>query len=37
MANCAAQVFYVEHILSPNEKKSTDKLKHVIFLENNKL
>jgi hypothetical protein len=31
MANCAAQVFYAEHILSPNEKKSTDKLKHVIF------
>jgi hypothetical protein len=31
MANRAAQVFYAEHILSPNKKKSTDKLKDVIF------
>jgi hypothetical protein len=31
MANRAAQVFYNEQILSPNEKKSIDKPKHVIF------
>jgi hypothetical protein len=31
MANHAAQVFYAEQILSPNEKKSTDKPKHVVF------
>jgi hypothetical protein len=31
MVNRAAQVFYAEQILSPNEKKSTDKLKHVVF------
>jgi hypothetical protein len=31
MANRAAQVFYAEQILSPNEKKSTDKPKHVVF------
>jgi hypothetical protein len=31
MANRTAQVFYAEHILSPNEKKSTDKPKHVVF------
>jgi hypothetical protein len=31
MANHAAQVFYAEQIFSPNEKKSTDKLKHVVF------
>jgi hypothetical protein len=33
MANRAAQVFYVEQIFSPNEKKSTDKPKHVVFPE----
>jgi hypothetical protein len=33
MANRAAQVFYAEQILSPNDqKKSTDKPKHVVFL-----
>jgi hypothetical protein len=31
MANRAAQVFYAEQILSPNEKKNTDKPKHVVF------
>jgi len=32
MANHAAQAFYAEQILSPNDqKKSTDKLKHVVF------
>ena len=31
MANRTAQVFYVEQILCPNEKKSTDKLKHVVI------
>jgi hypothetical protein len=31
MANHDAQVFYAEQILSPNEKKSTDKPKHVVF------
>jgi len=31
-ANRAAQVFYVEQILSKNEKKSTNKPKHVVFL-----
>jgi hypothetical protein len=31
MANHAAQVFYAEQILSPNEKKSTNKPKHVVF------
>jgi hypothetical protein len=32
MANRAAQVFYAEQILSPNDqKKSTDKPKHVVF------
>jgi hypothetical protein len=31
MTNCAAQVFYAEQILSPNEKKSTDKPNHVVF------
>ena len=31
MANRAAQVFYVEQILCPNEKKSTDKPKHVVI------
>jgi len=28
----AAQVFYAEQTLSKNEKKSTDKPKHVVFL-----
>jgi len=32
LANRAAQVFYAEQILSKNEKKSTDKSKHVDFL-----
>jgi hypothetical protein len=32
MVNRAAQVFYAEQILSPNEKKSTDKPKHEVFL-----
>jgi hypothetical protein len=32
MANHAAQVFYAEQILSANDqKKSTDKPKHVVF------
>jgi hypothetical protein len=31
MANCVAHVFYAEQIFSPNEKKSTNKLKHVVF------
>ena len=31
MANRASQVFYVEQILCPNEKKSTDKPKHVVI------
>jgi hypothetical protein len=31
MANHATQVFYAEQILSPNEKKSTNKPKHVVF------
>ena len=31
MANRAAQVFYAEQILSPKEKRSTDKTKHVVF------
>jgi hypothetical protein len=31
MANHAAQVFYAEQILSADEKKSTDKPKHVVF------
>ena len=34
MANRAAHVFYAEQILSPKEKKSTDKPKHVVFLGN---
>ena len=29
--NCAAQVFYVEQFLSKNEKKTTDKPKHLVF------
>jgi hypothetical protein len=33
MANHAAQVFYAEQTLSLNEKKSTDKPKHVVFPE----
>jgi hypothetical protein len=37
LANRAAQVFYAEQIIFNNEKKNTDKLKHVVFLENNKL
>ena len=37
LANRAAQVFYAEQIIPNNEKKSTDKLKHVVFLENNNL
>jgi hypothetical protein len=37
LANCVAHVFYVEQVISNNEKKSTDKPKHDIFLENNKL
>ena len=31
LANRAAQVFYVEQILSQNEKKSTKNLKHVVI------
>jgi hypothetical protein len=31
MANRAAHVFYAKQILFPNEKKSTDKPKHVVF------
>ena len=31
LGNRAAQVFYAEQILSNNEKKTTDKLKHVVF------
>jgi len=31
LANRAAHVFYAEQILSKNEKKSTDKPKHVVF------
>jgi hypothetical protein len=31
LANRAAQVFYAEQIISNNEKKSTDKSKHVVF------
>jgi hypothetical protein len=31
LANHVAQVFYVEQIISNNEKKSTDKTKHVAF------
>ena len=31
LANRAAQVFYAEQIISNNEKKSTDKPKHVVF------
>jgi hypothetical protein len=31
MANRVAHVFYAEQILSPNEKKSTDKPKHIVF------
>jgi hypothetical protein len=31
MANRAAQVFYAKQILSPNEKKSIDKPKHIVF------
>jgi len=31
LANRAAQVFYVEQILSQNEKKSTQKPKHVVI------
>jgi hypothetical protein len=31
-ANRAAQVFYAEQIIPDNEKKSTDRLKHVVFL-----
>jgi hypothetical protein len=31
MANRATQVFYAEQILSPNEKKSTNKPKYVVF------
>jgi hypothetical protein len=31
MANRAAQVFYAEQIISPKEKKSTYKPKHVVF------
>ena len=33
MANRAVQVFYAEQTLSPKEKKSTDKPKHVVFPE----
>jgi len=32
LANRAAQVFYAEQILCKNEKKSTDKPNHVVFL-----
>jgi hypothetical protein len=31
LANRAAQVVYAEQIISNNEKKSTDKSKHVVF------
>jgi hypothetical protein len=31
MVNRAAHVFYAEQIISLNEKKSTDKPKHVVF------
>jgi hypothetical protein len=31
LANRVAQVFYAEQIISNNEKKSTDKSKHVVF------
>jgi hypothetical protein len=32
MANCAAQVFYAEQILSSNDKKKiTNQSKHIIF------
>jgi hypothetical protein len=31
LANHIAHVFYVEQIISNNEKKSTDKPKHVVF------
>ena len=32
MANCAAQVFYAEQVLSPNDKKKiTDHPKHIVF------
>jgi bifunctional ADP-heptose synthase (sugar kinase/adenylyltransferase) len=31
LANRVAQVFYAEQIISNNEKKSTHKLKHVVF------
>jgi hypothetical protein len=31
LANRAAQVFYAKQIIPDNEKKSTDKLKHVVF------
>jgi hypothetical protein len=31
LANRVAHVFYTEQIICNNEKKSTDKLKHVIF------
>jgi len=34
MANRAAQVFYAEQVLSPNDKKKiTNHLKHVVFPE----
>jgi len=36
LANCVAHVFYAEYILSKNEKKSTNKTKHVVFQESNK-
>ena len=32
LGNRATQVFYAEQILSKNEKKTTDKPKHVVFL-----
>ena len=32
LTNRAAQVFYAEPIISSNEKKSTNKPKHVVFL-----
>jgi hypothetical protein len=31
LANRVAQVFYAKQIIPNNEKKSTDKLKHVVF------
>jgi len=31
LGNRAAQVFYTEQILSKNEKKTTEKLKHIVF------